>query len=184
MKRLFLALMLVVLMMPSAFAGFDEGVVTYERKDYATALKEFWPLAHQNDARAQHNLAVMYRIGLGISQDYKEAVKWYRFAAEQGFAPAQNGLGVMYYNGEGVLQDFKEAVKWYRLAADNGSATAQNNLGALYKDGIGVSQHQTVAYALFNLAAASDTKGGIASIVRDEIKERLSPKGINDGQML
>ena len=37
----------------SAWADFDDGGAAYERGDYATALKEFRPLAEQGDARAQ-----------------------------------------------------------------------------------------------------------------------------------
>jgi len=53
---------LVVLMvalggpMGGAWAGFDEGVVAYERGDYATALREFRPLAERDDRRAQFGI--------------------------------------------------------------------------------------------------------------------------------
>ena len=64
--------------------------------DYATALREWTPLAKQGNASAQFNLGLMYRKGQGVPQDYKTAVKWYRLAAEQGNASAQFNLGVMY----------------------------------------------------------------------------------------
>ncbi|MCH8098520.1 MAG: sel1 repeat family protein [Proteobacteria bacterium] len=65
-----------------AWAGVDEGVVAYNRGDYATALREWRPLAEQGDAEAQFNLGLMYYKGRGVPQDYAEAVKWYRLAAE------------------------------------------------------------------------------------------------------
>jgi len=58
-KRLLLVVVLVMLVGP-ARAGFDEGVAAYYRGDYETALKEFRPLAEQGDADAQYNLGVMY----------------------------------------------------------------------------------------------------------------------------
>jgi hypothetical protein len=76
----------------SLLADFQTGVDAYNRGDYATAYREFLPLAKQGDAKAQNNLGVMYDNGLGAPQDYAEAVRWYRLAAEQGVAEAQNNL--------------------------------------------------------------------------------------------
>ncbi len=72
-----------------ARAGWDEAEAAYQRGDYATAIREFCPLAKQGHAKAQHNLGVMYENGQGVPQDDAEAVKWYHKAAEQGHATAQ-----------------------------------------------------------------------------------------------
>ncbi len=48
-----------------AWAGFDEGMAAYQRGDYATAIREWRPLAEQGHAEAQYNLGLMYDIGLG-----------------------------------------------------------------------------------------------------------------------
>ena len=77
-------------------------LTAYESGDYATALREWKPLAKQGDARAQYNLGLMYNERKGVPQDYKTAVKWYRLAAEQGNADAQYNLGLMYDKGQGV----------------------------------------------------------------------------------
>ena len=114
-------------------ADFQKGSNAYSRGDYATALKEWIPLAEQGNAYAQHNLGVMYDNGQGVPQDYQTAAKWYTLAAEQGDAYPQFNLGFRYSNGEGVPQDDKTAVKWYTLAAEQGNATAQNNLGLMYR---------------------------------------------------
>ena len=100
-----------------AWAGFDEGTAAYDRGDYATALREWRPLAKQGVADAQYNLGVMYGEGLGVPQDYAKAVGWWRKAAEQGHATAQYNLGVAYHNGEGVPQNYAQAHMWYNLAA-------------------------------------------------------------------
>ncbi len=100
-----------------AWAGFDEGVAAAKRGDYATALREWRPLAEQGNANAQLLLGTMYDEGLGVTQDYAEAMKWYRKAAEQGHASAQSNLGLMYGNGEGVPQNYVQAHLWYILAA-------------------------------------------------------------------
>ena len=97
--------------------GINAGVAAYKRGAYATALREWRPLAEQGDAKAQHNLGVMYRKGRGVPQDDAEAVKWYSKAAEQGDAFAQFNLAFMYKNGQGVPQDYAQAHMWYNLAA-------------------------------------------------------------------
>ncbi len=91
-----------LLFAPALHAGLDEGLAAYKAGDYASALREFRPLAEQGNASAQYNLGFMYDIGRGVPQDYKQAVTWYRKAAEQGNAGAQNHLGTMYEHGEGV----------------------------------------------------------------------------------
>ena len=110
-------------------ADFDKGLDAYDRGDYATALREFKPLAEQGDAYAQYNLGVMYDNGQGVPKDYKTAVKWYTLAAEQGYALAQFNLGVMYNKGEGVIQDYVRAHMWGNLGASNG-----NENGAKLRD--------------------------------------------------
>ena len=111
-----------------AWAGFDEGLAALKRDDYATALREFRPLAEQGNAKAQNSLGDMYFATVGVPYDLAEAVKWYRKAAEQGHAEAQNSLGFMYKYGQGVPQDYAKAVKWYRKAAEQGQVQAQLTL--------------------------------------------------------
>lgn len=127
MKRLALFIALIFAFPMPAAAGFYEGLQAYSAGDYATALKEWRPLAEQGDAGAQFNLGVMYSQGQGVPQDYAEAVKWYRLAAEQGNAKAQFNLGVMYYNGRGVPQDYVQAHMWWNLAAAVGHKDAAYN---------------------------------------------------------
>ncbi len=100
-----------------AWAGWDEAVAAAKRGNYATAIREFFPLAEQGNAKAQSNLGLMYDNGEGTPQDYAKAVKWYSKAAKQGNANAQFFLGFMYDAGRGVPQDYAHAHLWYNLAA-------------------------------------------------------------------
>ena len=79
-------------------ADFQKGLTAYKSGDYATAMREWMPLAKQGNAGAQSNLGAMYYLGLGVPQDEKTAVKWYNLAAKQGNASAQYNLGNRYYN--------------------------------------------------------------------------------------
>lgn len=119
-----LALLVLLTVQGNVLAGWDEGVAAYDSGDYATALKEFRPLAEQGEASAQGSLGVMYAKGQGVTQDYKEAVKWYRKAAEQGDATAQKNLGKMYYDGKGVPPNYLKAHMWFNLAGAAGNDKA------------------------------------------------------------
>src|SRR3990167_2084457 len=117
-------------------ADFDAGKSAYDRGDYATAFREWKPLAEKGDAAlAQLYLGLMYAQGQGVPQDYAEAARWYRRAAEQGYDAAQFRLGMLYFEGEGFPQDYKEAMRWIRLAADQGLSDAQDSLGLMYRWG-------------------------------------------------
>ncbi len=72
MKRLAAFAVLLVVLAAPAWAGYDEAKAAYKRGDYATALREWRPLAVQGDADAQYNLGFMYRKGLGRRQDQRD----------------------------------------------------------------------------------------------------------------
>ena len=120
MRTILIAALIVAFAAPLSSQDFNKGVDAYYSGDYATALKEWEPLAEQGLAQAQYNIGLMYHNGQGVPQDYKEAAKWYRRAAEQGDAKAQSNLGMMYANGQGVLQDNVLAHMWFNLSAVNG----------------------------------------------------------------
>jgi TPR repeat protein len=164
------------------WAGFDEGLAAAYAGDYATALREWRPLAEQGDASAQFNLGVMYYKGEGVLQDYKESVKWYRKAAEQGNADAQFNLGVMYYVGEGVPQDSKEAAMWYRKAAEQGNADAQFNLCNKYYKGEGVPQDYVQSHKWCNIIGANGDEEGTRK--RDFLAQRMTTTQVAEAQRL
>ena len=134
---------------------FNKGLEAAQAGDFATALKEWQPLAEQGNASAQYNLGLMYSNGDGVLKNNSEAFKWYRLSAEQGNASAQNNLGFMYNRGNGVLKDTSEAAKWYRLSAEQGIASAQNNLGIIYANGEGVLQDNITSHMWYNIASAN-----------------------------
>ena len=60
MKIIGVLLTAVALLATSAWAGIDEGLAAYQRKNYREALQQFRPLAEQGNAKAQFALGVMY----------------------------------------------------------------------------------------------------------------------------
>ena len=82
MRHIFFFLLIVMLSPISWGADFDKGFSAYEKGDYATALREWTPLAEQGYASAQNNLGNMYAKGEGVLQDHKTAVKWYTLSMQ------------------------------------------------------------------------------------------------------
>ncbi len=161
----------------------QEAAAAYVRKDYATALKVWRPLAALGNPAAQFNLGLMYDNGQGVPQDYAEAVKWYSLAAVQGDAQAQYNLGYMYDNGLGTPKNYAEAVKWYRLAAAQGDARAQAVLALMYANGQGVDRDFVRAYMWSSLAV---TSGNLASAAqnREVISRQLTPQQLSAAEEL
>ena len=185
MKNLLIlpVLLLTLLVGTPAFsADLQKGLTAYESGDYATALREWEPLAEQGLAAAQSNLGVMYKNGQGVPQDNKTAVKWYRLAAEQGGSFAQLNLGVMYANGQGVPQDYKTAVKWYRLAAEQGDADAQFGLGFMYALGRGVLKGYVYAHMWGSIASTNGNKLG--ANLMDDFGKKMTPAEFSTAKKL
>ena len=107
-----------------AWADFQAGKDAYDRGDYATALREWRPLAEQGDPSAQFRLGSLYENGEGVPRDFAKARQWYEQAAAQGEAKAQLYLGIQSAYGEGGPLDVVQAYMWYSLAAGNGNAHA------------------------------------------------------------
>lgn len=118
---------------PVAQAGtWEDGVKAFARKEYAAAAKLFRPLAEKGNAVAQYRIALMHKMGLGVSKDRKQAQKWSRLAAKQGNTDAQVLLGSLYYKGEGSeSDDIARAYMWYDIAATQGNADAKKELATV-----------------------------------------------------
>ena len=174
-------LSIVCLAVP-AWADYKAGEDASNRGDYATALREWRPLAEQGDARAQYNLGVLYRKGRGVPQDDVQARRWYEKAAAQGQAKAQYNLGTLYLNGGGVPKDYQQALRWFRMAADQGEALAQTKIGIMYDDGQGVPHDLVQAHKWYNLAATNGDKP--AAELRDALAKQMTPAQIAEAQQL
>jgi hypothetical protein len=103
-------------------ADFQAGVDAFQKGDYATAAKEWRPLAEAGDPIAQFNLGLLFLDGHGVPQSPAEAASWFRRAAEQDYVPAQHNLGAMYGTGQGVKRDLIQAYKWLNICAAKGNS--------------------------------------------------------------
>jgi TPR repeat protein len=141
-----------------AWADFQAGMTAYDREDFATALREWQPLAEQGDAMAQYHVGMLYHKGRGVPQDDVQARKWYEKSAAQGQAKAQFSLGTLHFNGEGGRKDYQQALRWFRLAANQGMALAQTKLAIMYDYGEGVPKDKVQAYMWLSLSAKNGDK--------------------------
>jgi len=183
LRGILLAIGIVLGLPLPAMAGFAEGAMAYNNKNYTLAYKEILPLAKAGNADAEHLLGLMYYMGRGVPQDYKQALAWHRKAAAKGKADAQYVVGAMYYTGNAVIQDHKQAVVWFRKAAEQGHADAQQVLGLMYRYHIGgMPQDNVIAYMLWNLAAANGRE--IPAEQRAAVAKAMTPEQIEEGQAL
>jgi len=113
----------------SVSGDFQKGTAAYKSGDYATALREWDPLAKQGDTDAMFNIGLMYDKGQGVPEDNMIAVQWYRIAAWWGHASAQGNLSEHYALGAGVKRNYARAYMWGNIAATNGNKT-----GAKWRD--------------------------------------------------
>ncbi len=124
----------IILLSPlfSAAADFESAKRAYQQEDYATAYKEFSPLAEQGNADSQLFLGKMYWMGQGVLKDQAQAVKWFKLSAAQGNPDAQFYLGSYYLLPH---MDVAEGVRWLQLSAEQGNQDAQWLLGKAYLQG-------------------------------------------------
>jgi TPR repeat protein len=178
-----LAIALALFSISTFAADFQAGLDAYNHGDFATALKEWQPLAEQGEANSQYNLGLLYARGQGVTQDYTQALAWYRKAAAQDVPAAEYNLGVMYANGQGVPADPEEAKKWFLKAAENGVGEAVTGLATIYSEGEGAFKNYSeaekwyrqaaekgVASAAFNLGVMYDVGQGVKQSYTEALK--------------
>ncbi len=126
--------------------------VPFTEGDLASTLAA----AEQGDARAESDLAFIYREGKGVPKDPALAAVWFRKLADRGYPFAQFLLGQMYANGDGVEKNDELANHWLLLAAQHGNGEAQVFMGKRYAVGHGVAQNVPESVRWFREAAAQD----------------------------
>jgi TPR repeat protein len=156
-----------------------KGFEAYEKGDYATALKEFMPLAEAGQTSAEAAVGQMYFEGKGVAPDPKEAARWLTPAAEKGNARAQFLLAKLYLSGEGVAPDPAKAAALSKAAADQGLAEAQVDTCALYYQGVGVPKDLVQAYLYANLAAQQGNEDGKNILVL--LSQDMKPEDVAKG---
>ncbi|WP_374377518.1 tetratricopeptide repeat protein [Dongia sp.] len=169
-----LALLLSLTQTPSAFADGVAGLKAYEAGDYATALKEFLPLAEAGQASAQAALGQMYLDGHGVPQDPTQAAIWLEKAANGGNARARAQIGALYATGTGVQQDEMKASYWLIKAANQNVRQSQRFMAIRFYKGEGVPQDKAQSFLYAALCAKQGDPDGQALL--NQLATEMTPE--------
>ena len=105
---------------------------------YAEAFPEIKRAAEAGFAKAQFNLAMLYRDGRSVPASPELYRKWIEASAAQEFSLALFSLGLDYDVGRGVAKDLPRALRYYERAAEAGDTMAAYNAGQIHLMGEGV----------------------------------------------
>ena len=149
----------------TAYASSDlRAYEALENKDYKKALFYLSYDANLGDDRAQYNLGIMYKKGLGVLINNNEAFGWFFLSAEQGNILANYALGNSYNKGEGVKKNYPLAYKAFKYASLREHPLSKINLGAMYFFGNGIQKDYSKAYLWWRLSADLNINGARENI--------------------
>ena len=127
-----------------------------DKGEYDKAFAIYNLLAQNGNMRAQNNLGIYYKNGLGVEKNEKKAFEYYKKAADNGNSKAQYNVGICYEGSIGVEKNEKKAFEYYKISADNNDESAQYAFGLCYEEGIGVEKNVEKAFEYYKKAADND----------------------------
>ena len=135
---------------PLAAQTVRDGILAWQRADYAAAVAIWRPLAEKGDADAAFNLGQAYRLGRGVKVDLASAQSWLERAARSGHLDAQTTLGLLLFDSGSR----DAALQWLKKAAERGEPRAMLVYGTALFNGDGVPRDLVLAYAYVSRSAA------------------------------
>ena len=93
------------------------GYQALEQKDYKTALYYLSHYANLGDVKAQYNLGIIYKKGLGVPVDENEASSLFFLSANQCKILENYALGHACLKGSGKNKNYKLALKSFKFSA-------------------------------------------------------------------
>lgn len=127
----------IILLYPTSFAGYEEGIEAIKNKNFELAFDELSEAVINGHGEAHIDLALMYERGVGVESDKEKAFELFKKASFLNVTNAFSFLGDMYYNGVGTDKNFEEAFQWYLSAADNEHGASTFFVARMYEYGIG-----------------------------------------------
>jgi TPR repeat protein len=164
---------------------FDTGSEALDKGDFATAFREFKPLAEQGYAKAQFNLGYMYITGNGTTKDVLAAEKWFILSAESGDPIVQPLASVALWNLyylENSAKNYDKAAYWAKKAAAQGDADSQFLIGYMYLTAEGVQKDNLKAFMWLSIALINGSgkeASGKAMVLLQIPESEMSPLEIN-----
>ena len=148
----------------SSFAGYDEGIAAFEKKDYVTAFKELLPVANSGNAQAQYYVSRLYTAGQGVEKDKKEAFRLLALSAQQGVQESEYMLALYYLGGIEVPLDKKEPIRLLTHSANRGYIPSQFQLGEIYRIGLYAPQDFKKSLKWYRLAAEYEEPAALMAL--------------------
>ena len=168
-----LCFLILIILSSTTFANDRlKGYQALEDQDYKKALYYLSYDASLGDDKAQYNLGIMYKKGLGVPVNHNEAFSWFVLSANQGNILANYALGHSYLKGSGVKKNYKLALKAFKYAALREHPTSRLIIGNMYYQGQGVIVSYPRAFLWWSLA--QDINIGGASQNINMIKKKMS----------
>ena len=129
-------------------------------ENYKEAYKNYNIAAINGNARAQHNLGVLYENGSGAQEDNNKALEWYLKAAGQNFYLSYNNIAELYVNEEWVNYNPKKGFEWAKKAAPL-SSSGTYVLANFYYLGLGTQVNIPKAIGLLEIARDKKNRDAI-----------------------
>ncbi len=166
LSRFAVILVLACVIATTADAGpLQNAQSAYRKKDYATALRLYQPLAEEGNRSAQAALAIMYEQGHGVEKNLETAQAWYGKAAAKGHRGAKRALLRV---GRELRRQAREkearhkanakSYERFKEAAENGDPSAMYNLAHAYETGQGVPRDISKAIHWYRMSAEGGEK--------------------------
>ena len=128
------------------------GFHALEQRDYKTALYYLSLFAANGDTKANYNLGIMYREGLGVEKDDVQSLIHFIEAAENGHMLGNYAVGLAFLTGKGSDIDAEAAIHYLSEAALLGHAISPVEIGGLYFRGRLVEKNFVSAHFWWSLA--------------------------------
>ena len=132
-----------------------------EKQDYKTALYYLSFLAANGDARAQYNLGIMYRDGLGVEKDDIQSLTHFLEAAENGHMLGNYSVGLAFLIRKGSDIDAKAAIHYFKESSLLGHAISPVKIGDLYFQGKLIEKDYVNAHFWLSLANDRNAPGAM-----------------------
>ena len=154
------------------------GFQALEQRDYKTALYYLSLFAANGDTKANYNLGIMYRDGLGVKKDDVQSLVHFIEAAENRHMLGNYAVGLALLTGKGSDIDVETGIHYLTEAALLGHAISPVEIGRLYFRGRIVEKNFVAAHFWWSLAhdrnapSASKKLGTLLSKMTQEQKKQ------------
>ena len=168
-----LCFLILIILSSTTFANDRlKGYQALEDQDYKKALYYLSYDASLGDDKAQYNLGIMYKKGLGVPVNNNEAFSWFFLSANQGNILANYALGHSYLKGLGIKQNYKLALKAFKYSALREHPTSRLLIGNMYYQGQGIIVSYSRAFLWWSLAQDLNIDGTSENI--SMIKKKMT----------